>query len=510
MADGKTSGNYELPGRLESLWLATTPQTDYPALTNGLAVDVAVVGGGIVGVTAALLLKEAGLTVAIIESRRVISGVTGHTTAKITSQHGLIYGRLISRFGLEAAAVYAQANQAALEKVAGLIETRSIACDFIRTPAYVFAESDADVDEIEAEVTAGRRLGLPAVYTEETPLPFAVSAAVRFDAQAQFHPRKYLLAMVDDIAGNGSYVFEKTRALDIEDGDPCKVTTSRGRIEAKNVIIATHFPFYDKGFFYARLVPKRDYVLAARIKGPVPDGMHYYKAGSTLRSIRNQPYGEESLLLICGGSHKSGDVDDTVRYYRLTEEYARSRFDVKSIDWRWSTQDYDTVDGLPYIGKSHGSKKIYVACGFGGWGMTNGTLSAMIISDDILGRANQWAELFAPGRIGLRALEKMTVTGAHVMTDYTTERLTRIKPGDPSTLAEGEGRLMRVNGTKAAVCKDDKGKIHKLSIHCPHMNCLVNWNNADKTWDCPCHGSQFDASGKVIHGPALADLMQVE
>lgn len=310
--------------------------------------------------------------------------------------------------------------------------------------------------------------------------------------------------------GDGSYVFENTRALNIEDGDPCVVFTNRGRIKAKNVIIATHFPFYDKGFFYARLMPKRDYVLAAGIKGQVPDGMYYCRTGSTIRSIRNQPAGEESLLLICGGSHKSGDVDDTIRYYRETEEYARRHFDVRSIDWRWSTQDYDAVDGLPYIGRSHNSERIYIACGFGGWGMTNGTLSAMIVTDDILGRKNPWAALFKPDRINLGGLEKMAVAGTRVIADYTAEHLTRIKPGDPLELATGEGRLMRVDGKKAAVCKNGQGKIHKLSIHCPHMSCIVNWNNAEKTWDCPCHGSQFEAGGKIIHGPALADLRSVE
>lgn len=505
-----SANDYNLPGEPNSLWLATTPTTEYPKPTGAVNVDVAIVGGGIVGVTAASLLNDAGLTVAIIEARRVVTGVTGYTTAKITSQHGLIYRRLIDKFGRENAQIYGDANQTALEKIADLIAAKSIDCDFIRTPAFTFSDEPADIGKIEAEVRAAQELGLPATYTEETSLPFPVRAAVRFDNQAQFHPRKYLLALIDNLQNNGSYIFENTRALNIDDDSPCSVITDRGRIKAKNVIIATHFPFFDKGFFFARLTPKQDYVLAAKINGPVPEGTYFHESGNVLHSIRNQPYGNESLLLVSGGTHKSGDDADTIGYYHRVEEYARERFDIKSIDWRWSAQNSYSVDGLPYIGKSHGSERIYVACGFGGWGMTNGTLSAMIMTDDILGRKNPRAHLFNPGRINLTALEKMAANGAHVVADFTAERLTRIEPGDPSTLAKGEGRLMRVNGKKAAACRDEAGNIHVVSIYCPHMNCIVNWNKAEITWDCPCHGSRFDAAGKMIHGPALADLHPIE
>src|SRR4051812_18295697 len=263
-----------LPGEPVSLWLATTPETNFSALTNDASVDVAIIGGGIAGVTTALLLKQAGASVAIIEAGRIAESVTGNTTAKVTSQHGLIYDHLISQFGAEGAQAYADSQEAAIEKIAALVDLNKIDCDFMRTDAYVYTESQDELERITAEVEAATKLGLPASYAESTPLPFEIKGAIRFANQARFHPRKYLLALIEKITGDGSHIFESTRALEIEEKERiCHVNTDKGKVRAGHVVIATHFPFYDPAMYFARMHPKRSYVLGCRLNSKAPEGM---------------------------------------------------------------------------------------------------------------------------------------------------------------------------------------------------------------------------------------------
>ena len=245
MANQKETG-YTLPGRAESYWIATTPESNYPALPGDIRVDVAILGGGIVGITSALLLKQAGVSVAVVEADRIIKGTTGYTSAKITSQHDLIYDRLISKLGREKAKQYADSNQAALEKIEYIVRSWDISCDFSRKPAYIYAGSQDSAQNILNEVSAATSLGLPASFESSPPLPFETYGSVRFNNQAQFHPRKYLCAVAREIEGDGCYIFEKTRALGIEGGDPVVVKTDKGTVRADNVIQATHYPIVDK------------------------------------------------------------------------------------------------------------------------------------------------------------------------------------------------------------------------------------------------------------------------
>ncbi|MBK9053696.1 MAG: FAD-binding oxidoreductase [Chloroflexi bacterium] len=250
--------NYDsLPGKATSLWLATTTEPNFPSLQSGLMVDVIIIGGGLVGLTAATLLKAEGKTVAVLEANRIVQGVTGYTTAKVTSLHSLIYDYLMGHFGEEKARAYANANQAAIEQIADLVHERQIDCDFTRTEAYTYTESDDEIDLLRDEVAAALKLGLPATFVTETPLPFPVKAAVRFDHQAQFHPRKYLLALAQQIPGEGSFIFEETRVVKLDEGEPCVVTTEQGTIAAQAVIIASHFPFDDKVLYASRLQQHR-------------------------------------------------------------------------------------------------------------------------------------------------------------------------------------------------------------------------------------------------------------
>ncbi len=502
-----TKASNQMAGTHRSLWLATTPGTSYPPLTDDVHVDVAIVGGGIAGVTAALLLKRLGKRVAIVEADRIVEGVTAYTTAKLTSQHTLIYDYLTRRFGKDTAFAYGTANQAAIRLVEQLIEQHNIECEFGRTSAYTYTQSPREIDKIEAEVEAALRVGLPAHFTVETGLPFNVAAAVRFDDQARFHPRKYLLALAQMIPGEGSHIFEKTKAVDVEEGEPCQVITERGKVIADDVIIATHFPFYDKAFYFARMSPHFSYLMAMTLNEAVPEGMFISTDSShTLR--RHLTADGQELLLVGGQGHKTGQGGDTAPRYQRIEEWARQHFSVKSVLHRWATEDYQTTDRIPYIGRMNPtSNHLYVATGFKGWGMTSGTAAAIILTDLVMGYENPWAQFFDPNRVSLDGLATLAKQNMNVAGEFAKGYLSA---DDAKVMPPGEGRIVDGDDGKEAHYRDADGTGYRLSAICPHLGCVVNWNSAEHTWDCPCHGSRFGVDGRVIHGPALKDLERKE
>ncbi|WP_144416117.1 FAD-dependent oxidoreductase [Calothrix sp. 336/3] len=499
-----------ISGKSISYWIESTPETNYSPWENNLSVDVAIVGAGIAGITAATLLKRAGKTVAVIDGEKISRGVSGHTTAKVTSLHQLIYADLIQEHGEDKARLYAQSNQAALELVGKLVAEYGIECDFSRQSAYTFTESANDVEQITAEVEAATKLGLPASFVRETSLPFPVAGAVKFEQQAQFHVRKYLLHLAQNIPGDGSYVFENTRVQNVEEGKPCNVITERGNLQAQDVIVATNIPILNEGLFFAKTYPKRSYIIGARIEQSQGFEGMYIGSGEKYYSIRTTPDENGLLLLIGGGGHKVGSVEHTEEKYEDLQEYARSRFGITSIDYHWSTQDFVSFDKLPYIGKlTPSSQHIYVATGFSLWGMTNGTVSAMVLSDLILGVENPWAKLYD----ATRATPFLTVEGLKQNLDVGKHWLGDRLKGLGDSLAdvkEGEGKIVTVNGEKIATYRDQNGTVNAVSAICSHLGCIVNWNSAEKTWDCPCHGARFSCQGKVLHGPAVNDLKALD
>ncbi|BAZ39179.1 putative FAD dependent oxidoreductase [Calothrix sp. NIES-4101] len=495
-----------LTGKHISYWIDSTPTANFPVLSHNLSVDVAIVGAGIAGITAAILLKRAGKTVAVIESQQISTGVSGHTTAKITSLHQLIYADLIKNHGEEKARIYAQSNQAALEFVVKTITEEQIDCDFSRQSAYTFAETEENLQDIEKEVEAALKLGLPASFVRETSLPFPIAGAIKFDNQAQFHSRKYLLHLIQQIPGDGSYVFENTRVQKVEEDNSCQVITDQGIVQAQNIIIATNIPIADEGLFFAKTYPKRSYIVGAKISADkAPQGM-YIGSGEKYYSIRTTPYEGELLLLVGGGGHKVGAVEDTEEKYLDLENYTRSRFDVESFKYRWSTQDFVSFDKLPYIGKlTPLSQRTYVATGFSLWGMTKGTLSGMILADTILGIKNPAADLYDATRatpfVNPQGIKQNIEVGTHWIGD-------RLKGWGKNLndVGIGEGKLVTVDGDKVAAYRDETGNIHAVSAVCPHLGCVVAWNSGEKSWDCPCHGSRFSCTGEILHGPTVKDL----
>ena len=502
LPDRPTGGMQSLPGRPASFWVDTAPGEPFPSLERDLSFDVAVLGAGITGVTTALLLKREGLKVALVEAARVAHGASGYSTAKVTSQHSLTYSKLHSRFGDDGARAYGAANQAGLALIVRLSEELGIDCDLRRKPAFAYTESDDERDTVRQEAEDALACGLPASYTEALDLPWPVAGAVRFDDQAEFHPVKYLVPLAREVDGDGSAVFEGVRAVGVKDGEQPRVTMENGRtITARHVVVATHAPFLDRGGFFARMHAERSYVLGVKVRGSVPQGMYISTQGHSLRA---QPVAEGELLLVGGESHKLGHAHEGERY-RALETYARERFDVASIDWRWATHDHIPHDQVPYVGRlAPFSKKILVATGFRKWGYANAGAAALMLTDRISGRPNLWAATFDSTRLGPpQAAYPFVKENANVGRRFVVDRLKR---ADPGSIAPGEGAIVRDGLRQLAVHRDDEGRLHAVSARCTHLGCIVDWNGAERSWDCPCHGSRFAADGSVLAGPAVAPL----
>ena len=498
----------DLPGRPVSFWIDTAPRTDYPALDRELKVDALVVGGGIAGLTTALMLQESGVSTAVVDFRRIAAGVSGHTTAKVTSLHGAAYRKLIKVFGTERAGMYAGANQAGLEGVADLIAKKGIECDFSRASAYTYAANDRENGLIEEEVKASQSVGLPTFYVDDTPLPFPTKGAVCIREQARFHPRKYLLALAVSLTEAGGLIFENTRAVGLKkEGSSYRITTDRGDIRAGHVVAATNFPFHDPAFAFARMYQKRSYVLGIRITHPAPQGM-FISVEEPFHSVRRHPMESGEIVLVGGQVHRTGHVCNTAGLYKRLENFARDHFDVSSIEYRWSTQDNVTVDGVPFIGNPspmHGNFSIIT--GFAGWGMAHSMVAAMIVSDGILGRRNEWQDLYSPFRFRPGSTLSMMEQNLHVAGTFLKDRLaTTPQAIDAEALGPGQGGVFASDHDRAGIARDRTGTLHAVSPVCTHMGCLLRWNNAEESWDCPCHGSRFDSDGGVIHAPAKKDL----
>jgi glycine/D-amino acid oxidase-like deaminating enzyme/nitrite reductase/ring-hydroxylating ferredoxin subunit len=493
--------------RPTSIWLDDTRVTRHGPLQGDRTFDAAVVGGGITGLTTALLLARAGKSVCVLEQDAVAGGTSGHTTSKVTSQHHLTYARLRRTHGKDGAATYAAAMEGAKEHVADLV-AEGIDCDFRRRAAYVFATRPGERVLVDREAEAAVEAGLPATVDEDVPLPFPTRGGLRFDDQVELHARKYLLGLVDRLLAAGGQVFDGTRALGVvEERDGCEVRTSGGTVRATDVVVATLLPFLDRGLYFARAHPTRSYVLTARVTSDLPDAM-LISAAPPSRSIRSVPYAGGELLMVGGEGHHVGSTKATPERYEKLADYARSHWQVTSFEHRWSAQDYVPDDGVPFIGRLNVlSRRIHVATGFKKWGMTAGTLAGMLLTDAITGRPNDWAPLFASTRIKPVAESRRFLTeNGRVGIRMVADRL--LAPGlrDIERLEVGEGGIVNCQGTKVAGYRDETGALHAVSARCTHLGCQVTWNDAEHTWDCPCHGSRFRTDGSVIEGPATRPL----
>ena len=490
-----------------SLWLDTAPHTERAQLAGDLQVDVAVLGGGVAGLTAALLLKRQGARVAVVEAARVGSGVTGCTTAKVTALQATTYSTIRRRHGERAAAAYADASLAGVERLAMLAAEEGIECDAERRDAYTYAAEASERSAVKHEMQAAGSAGLAVELVEAPDLPYRVHGAVRLGDQVQIHPVRYVQGLAAAVDEDGSQVFERTRAVAVEESSPCRVRTAHGEVRADHVVVATHYPFLDRGLYFARLKPQRSYCIAARLaSGRPPQGMSI-SAGSPTRSVRS--YGE--LLIVGGEGHSTGSGKGNPDRFARLETFARDHWDVEAITHRWSAQDPSPYDHLPLIGPYRPrSSRLWVTTGFMKWGFASATFAAMILADRIAGRANPWADTFAPTRVSLRSAHELAELGAKYAIDLVGDRLRPPQALRATGVPRGEARIAPDGLGRKGIYRDEKGRLHAVSLRCTHMGCLVRFNAAERSWDCPCHGSRFAIDGSVLEGPAVKPLERRE
>jgi glycine/D-amino acid oxidase-like deaminating enzyme/nitrite reductase/ring-hydroxylating ferredoxin subunit len=490
---------------LASLWLRGFNRPPRAALEEDLHVDVCVLGAGISGLSAAFELVRRGASVAVLEARHVAAGASGYNTAKLSSLHGLSYSRLERQLGAEEAKLYGAANERGIERVHEIARELGIECDLRRKPNLVYTESDDEREQIEMEVEAARRASLPAALVEETDLPFPIAAGVRFERQAEFHPVKYLEGLAVALEASGVRICEGTRAIGVSAGSPCRVRTAAGRtVTAGSVVVATHLPILDRGAFFARCHPERSYVVAAPHEGPAATGGMYLSTESPAHTIRVHELDGRAWLLVGGESHKTGHGDAAARY-RSLEAWARERFGMEPM-LRWATQDQMPVDGVPFIGPVDPlSRNVYVATGFRKWGLAMGIAAGELLAALVDGVGHPWAGLFDTSRLRLRAgAVSFAKENADVALRFFGDRV--VKRADVESIEPGEGGVVGAGLGQRAVYRDEEGNLHALSARCTHLGCIVNWNRAERTWDCPCHGSRFGPRGEVIMGPAVRPL----
>lgn len=505
-----------LPVGYESYWMLSAAGAPYPPLApdSETEVDVAVVGGGVAGLSVAWELARAGRSVAVLEADRIAAGVTGYTSGKLSALHGLIYGHLRQVQGAEAARLYASSQQDAIDHLAAVAAELGIDCELERVPAWTFVESEHHVDEVRAEAEAAREAGLAASYVTTTGLPFPVRAAVRVEDQAQFHPRKYLLGLAADLVRRGGRIHERTRVTALDEGDPCRLGTEHGaRVVARDVVVATHYPVFDRALMFSRLEPQRELVVSALLPADQDPGGSYLTPERGTRSVRTAPYpfGKGRRLLIVSGEKfvpgTSGQGSVAARYERLAA-WTYERFPDARLAHRWATQDNDTADRVPYIGAFHpASRHTWVAAGFGGWGMASGVLAGRLLSAYVLGGPlPPWAGLYEPRRLRPRDAPALLRFQSTVAGRFVADRLRPSHADSVEEVVPGTGAIVRIRGRRCAVHRSAEGEVHMVSPRCTHLGCLVRFNDEEVAWECPCHGSRFGIDGEVIQGPATRPL----
>ncbi|MEV6762201.1 FAD-dependent oxidoreductase [Streptomyces sp. NPDC051105] len=498
-----------------SYWIETAPGGEpAPPPAGDISVDVAVVGGGMAGLSTAWELSRRGRKVAVLEAGRIAGGVTGHTTAKLTALHTLVYDHLRRTRGREGARLYAESQSAAIRRAAETVADLGIDCDWEEAAACTYAEDAEHVAQLRAEAEAAREAGLPAEFVTDTELPFPVAGAVRVTGQAQFHPVKYLHALAADLRDRGGTVHEGTRVTGLTEGEPCVLSTDLGiKIRAREVVVATHYPVFDRALLFTRLSPRRELVVAGTMDANAAPRDMYITPEQNTRSVRSAPHTDGQRLLVVTGEHFTpGAADVEERLARLAA-WAADHFPGLTLTHRWATQDNDSTDSVPLVGPLHpGSRHTYVATGFGGWGLSGGIMAGRLISDLIEGRKVAWAGLYDPRRLGsvVREGGSFLKHQAHVARHFVGDRLPPVTAPAPEDLTPGDGAVIRVGGHQCAVHRDDSGQLHAVSARCTHLGCLVAFNRAEQAWECPCHGSRFAPDGSILQGPAVRPLEKRE
>ncbi len=503
--------SFRTSGQHGSLWLETVTVPAFSRLTQPITADVCIIGGGLSGVTAAYLLQREGLSVVVLEDGLLGSGETGRTTAHLSNAIDDRYTEIERLHGPEGAKLAADSHTAAIDRIERAVDDEGADCDFRRVDGYLILSPDQSADVLQQELAAAHRAGLTRVTHQQTPLLSGVTRpCLRFPDQGQFHPLKYLAALAKAVATKGGRVYTQTHVTALHEGPTTRVNTNSGAsVEAGSVIVATNSPINDLVTMHTKQAAYRTYVVGLRIPhGAVPAAL-YWDTEDPYHYVRVQPYDAQQDMLIVGGEdHKTGQGDDATDQHARLTAWAKHWFPMADAEaFRWSGQVMESFDGLAFIGPNPGSEgQTYIVTGDSGMGMTHGTIAGMLLTDLICGRENRWASLYRPARVlpagaGTEFLRE-NVNMAAQYTDWLT-------PGDvkdAGAIPLGQGAVVRRGTGKLAVYRDEQGTLHARSAVCPHLGCLVGWNTAERTWDCPCHGSRFDCYGTVVNGPANRNL----
>ncbi|MGE0172615.1 MAG: FAD-dependent oxidoreductase [Oligoflexales bacterium] len=487
----------------QSLWEATTSRTHYPALGGHLQVDVIVVGAGITGLTTALLLKQKGVRVAVIEAHEIGAGASAHSSAHLSTLWDEGYTNLIKR-SLDVGKAVASSMRHAIDKIEQIALELKIPCSFERVPGYLYSDNPSNQGEVEEEIMAAEKLGLPATFEPHVPLPFPTLKAMKIADQAQFQPSTYLQGLAAEIDRDGNAVFENTRAVDISDGTPCRIATdSGGFITADWIVLATHTP-PGMNLVQTELAPYRSYLVAFASQGNLPNAL-FWDTARPYHYIREFSSANKKWTVVGGKDCKTAHCNESDSFAAL-RLYAEHRFGAAEITYQWSAQMYVPADHLPLVGRSPFTSRTFIATGFSGDGLPFGTASAAVIADAIMGIPNPLEEVFKPSRVRANGLKKFVSENADAAKHFVKDRFIAPHYSTVSLLERDQGCVARAGTKLIAAYKDIEGKLHQFNATCPHLKCVVHWNDDQKTFDCPCHGSRFDTEGKVLEGPAMKGL----
>ena len=542
---------------MKSYWIdSVKDEKKFKTLEDNIKTDICIIGGGLTGITTAYNLSKYKIRTVVIDKGRIGEQTSSNSTAKITSQHGLVYKYLIDSKGRDFARKYYEANENAIRNIENIIKKENINCNFEHQPAYVYTQKIDEVQKIKDEVEAVNSFGGKAKLVEANDihinklkcvesvdnsqeklkinvdniekenldlerdvvkekmsniLPIKAIAGIEFENQAQFNPYKYITALAKICSASGVKIYENTKAIDVDTEDENEyyvITLENGcKIKAKYLVITTKYPIVNiPGFYFVKMYQSTSYAVAMQTKQRLFEGMYINSEDPTI-SLRTTKFGDDYLLIVAGFDNRTGAGIDVSSAYKYLEEVARSMYPQGQIKYHWNTEDCITLDKIPYIGDfSKMWDKAYVATGFNKWGMTTSNIAADIITDKILGQKNEYEEIFKSTRLEpVKNIKEMTNMVKEGINSLVIKKL-EIPKEEANQIQNGEGKIVEVNGQKIGIYKDKEGKIYKVNPVCKHLGCELSWNNLDKTWDCPCHGSRYDYKGKLIYGPSVKNL----
>ena len=497
----------------KSLWIASAKENrDSLMLRKDIEAEICIIGAGLTGLTTAYYLTKQGKEVVILEKDEIGMHTSGNTTGKITSQHDLFYNYLINSINRDYAKGYLEANEVAIKEIEKIVKEENIDCDFEMQDAYVFTQDEKYLNEIKKEVEAVKSLGFDAEYVNKIDLPIEnykhVLGAIKFPNQAQFNSYKYMLGLANRIEENKGIIYENSKVIDLaKKDDEYIVKTNEGSVKAKYVVIASHYPIINyPGLYFLKMYQEISYLIAIETDMPLFEGMYINCEIPTI-SFRTALYNGKRIVVVGGMTHKTGKQEETKYNYNELEKVAKKIYPDCKVIFKWNTEDCISLDKIPYIGEfSDLMPNVFVGTGYKKWGMTTSNIAANIISDKILGKENKYEKIFDSKR--LKPIKNHKELGNMIKEVGESLIIKRLKSTD-KTLAdmkENEGKIIEYNDEKVGAYKDMNGNIYLVAPYCSHLGCELSWNDLDKTWDCPCHGSRFNYDGKNLYDPAIKDL----